>query len=411
MKGVITPAISPSALSLDTLQHAQTCQPTDTAQKTKDSVSVAFERTREKTGIVSSHLIPLHKIALATNSIIGVRPVETVATGLIEAGHPTKDFHIKGKSANWGPQAGLICTDQAFSKLEKFKSDAPGKVSRANEQIQECINDGHAVAIPLKLSRGRLDELMKLGKITQLASNEHEGTLRFRAKGPSQQLYAFEGKRTSPLEDNYLITHDGKAVEVLAKKADGKALTADYDLHMVAPHLSDFGPQDVIPVPDIAHSVFKGRIDRYRQHQPDAKAFQVPQALRADYESAAHFYQKEDPDLGNATPRIRQMIELINHRLVGNGERVVHHNADSGSPAAEVAANYPATFFLPTKLGRFDEISIINDGKEMAELIKTAKDSGYHVPLNPLWEREVVGIKRSGFTHAQERLASAFLQG
>lgn len=90
---------------------------------------------------------------------------------------------------------------------------------------------------------------------------------------------------------------------------------------------------------------------------------------------------------------------------------MVHHSTDSENPVTEVAANYPATFFLPTTLGRFDEISIINDGKEMAELIKTAKDSGYHVPLNPLWEREVVGIKRSGFTHAQERLASAFRQG
>ena len=411
MNGIITPALSPSALSLDALQRAQTSQPTAPIQQTTDSISAAFDRAREKTGIVSNHLIPLHEIALATNSIIGVRPVETVATGLIEAGHPTKDFHIKGKSANWGPQAGLICTDQAFSKLEKFKSDAPGKVSRANEQIQECISDGHAVAIPLTLSRGRLGELIKLGQITQLAAKEYDGTLRFSARGPSQQLYAFEGKRTSALEDNYLITHEGKPVEVLAKKADGKALTADYDLHMVAPHLSDFGPQDLIPVPDISHSVFKERIDRYRQHQPDAKAFQVPQALRADYDSAAHFYHKEDPDLGNATPRIRQMIELINHRLVGNGERVVHHNADSGSPAAEVATNYPATFFLPTKLGRFDEISIINDGKEMAELIKTAKDSGYHVPLNPLWEKEVTGIKRSGFTHAQARLASTFRQG
>lgn len=411
MKSVITPVISPSSLSLYTLQRAQTSQSTAPVQETKDSINAAFDRAREKTGIVSNHLIPLHQIALATNSIIGIRPVETVATGLIEAGHPTKDFHIKGKSANWGPQAGLICTDQAFSKLEKFKSDAPGKVSRANEQIQECISDGHAVAIPLKLSRSRLGDLMKLGQITQLGSKEHDGTLRFSAKGPSQQMYAFEGKPTSPLEDNYLITHDGKPVEVLAKKADGKALTADYDLHMVAPHISDFGPQDLIPVPDIAHSVFKARIDRYRQHQPDTKAFQVPQALRAAYDSAAHFYHKEDSDLGNATPRIRQMIELINHRLVGNGERVVHHNADSGSPAAEIAANYPATFFLPNKLGRFDEISIINDVKEMAELIQTAKDSGYHMPLNPLWEKEVTGIKRSGFNHAQARLASTFLRG
>lgn len=129
-------------------------------------------------------------------------------------------------------------------------------------------------------------------------------------------------------------------------------------------------------------------------------AYQVPMALSADYESPLHFYEKEDKHLGNASPRIKQMIDLINHRLVGNGEKVVHHNADSGSPATDVAANYPATFFLPTKLGRFDEICMIHDSKEMAELVKTAKDSGYHVPLNPLWEKEVVSIKRTGFSKA-----------
>ncbi|SFA81553.1 anthrax toxin-like adenylyl cyclase domain-containing protein [Pseudomonas sp. NFPP24] len=403
MSDIISPVISPSALSLHTLLGAQATQSSGTVHAANSSVIDAFERVKEQTGIVPSHLVPLQNIAAATNSIIGVRPVETVATGLIAAGHPTKDFHIKGKSANWGPQAGLICTNQAFSKLEKFKEDAPAKVTSANEQIQACIRDGHAVAVPLEISGERIGELIKLGHIAQLATRPHEEALRFSAQGPSQQQYAFEGRRTSASEDSYLITHKGVPVEVLAKHVGGKALTADYDLHMVAPHISDFGPQDTIPVPDVAHSVFTQRIDSYRHRHPVDGCFQLPEALRADYESAARFYQKEDPDLGNATPRIKQMIALINHQLVGNGERVVHHNADSGSPATDVEANYPATFFLPVRLGRFDEICMINDSRDMAELVKTAKDSGYHAPVNPLWEKEIVSIRRSDFVKAQRR--------
>jgi adenylate cyclase ExoY len=351
--------------------------------------------------MVPSHLVPLQEIAAQTNSIIGVRPVETVATGLIEAGHPTKNFHIKGKSANWGPQAGLICRDQAFSKLEKLKNQDPEKVTSATDQVEKCIRQKEAVAIPLEISSNRLDQLVKLGKITELELNKHDVTLGFSAHGPSQQVYIFEGKRTSPSADNYLISYEGKPLEVLAERAGGKALTADYDLHMVAPHLGDYGAEDKLPVPDVAHSVFRQRVDRYRRHHSNPKVFQVPMQLRADYESLASFYQKEDPDLGNASARIKQMIELINHRLVGNGERVVHHNADSGSPATDVAANYPATFFLPTKLGRFDEICMINDSKEMAELIRTAKDSGYHVPVNPLWGKEMGSIRRSDFVTAR----------
>jgi len=389
MTGMISSVISPCAHSLHALQSYR-------AQGANDPAADLVGQVKNQTGIVTSHLAPLQGIAVITNSIIGVRPVETVATGLIEAGHPTKDFHIKGKSANWGPQAGFICTDQALSKLEQFAEKTPAKVAKANEQIQACIQEGHAVATPLKLSGPRIDELLKLGQITQLAAHGPDGTLQLSACGPSQQSYTFEGHRTSPSSDSYLITHQGKPLEVLAKQSEGKPLTADYDLHMIAPHISDFGPQDKLPVPDVAHRVFRDRVERYKQ---------VPKELRADFESAAHFYQKEDPHLGNATPRIEQMIELINQTLIGEGERVVHHNADSGSPATEVADNYPATFFLPAKLGRFNEISIIRDSREMAELIKTAKDSGYHVPLNPLWEKEVTNVRRSAFTQAKNSLA------
>ncbi|WP_411566473.1 anthrax toxin-like adenylyl cyclase domain-containing protein [Pseudomonas orientalis] len=395
MKTTILSVTSPSSSSLEALQRNQSRFDNRVAGDAGNLPPDLLERVKEQTGIVSSHLEPLQRIAVTTNSIIGIRPVESVATGLIEAGHPTKDFHIKGKSANWGPQAGLICTDQALSKLESAPEE---KVAKANAQILDCVEQRHAVPIPLKLSRHRLDELVNLGHITDLSAKGADGTVQLSARGPSGQRYTFQARPGSPADDTYLITHQGKPVEVLAKQAEGKPLTADYDLHMVAPHLSDFGPQDKLPVPDVAHSVFKERVNRYRQ---------VPQELRADFASAASFYQKEHPHLGNATPRLEQMIGIINQELVGDAERVVHHNADSGSPATEVTANYPATFFLPAKLGRFDEISIIHDSKEMAELIKTAKDSGYHVPLNPLWEKELVNIRRSDFTEAKHNLSKS----
>jgi len=382
--------------------------PQSHAQSALNSVEAAAARAQDGTGILSDHLIPLQSLATQTNTIIGIRPVESVATGLIREGHPTKDFHIKGKSADWGPQAGLICTDQALSKLEKSATLAPEKVARANEQIQACIRDGHAVSVPLEISRARLGELLGLGKLSELTLPDDDGTIHLKALGPSQQQYVFEGKRASSSDERYVISQEGKPVHVLAKSPEGKALTADYDLHTIAPHISDYGRQDRLPVPDIAHSVYTDRINSYKHRHADVDDYQVPEALRADFDSAAHFYSKEDPDLGNATPRIKHMIELINQKLVGDAERVVHHNADSGSPAADVATNYPATFFLPAKLGQFDEICLINNSKEMAELVRTAKDSGYHVPLNPLWEKEVISVKRPGFIQAQARLARAF---
>lgn len=407
MNTINTSLISPSNASRAMMENRQIEQNGGSVPLEKPSVESAIERVKGQTGIASGHLAPFQRLAAEHNTIIGVRAVEPVATGLIEAGHPTKDFHIKGKSADWGPQAGLICVDQALSKLEKFAENNPQKIAKANEQTTGSIQDGSAVSVPLTVSSNRLNDLLKLGKIDQLQAETPHGVIRFSAQGPSHQMYAFEGKRQSPLDNNFQITHQGKPVEVLAKTEGGKALTADYDLYLIGPHLSDLGPQDKLPVPDIAHSVFKERIDGYKQRSADPNQYEAPHELREDYESAGRFYQKEDSNIGNATSRIANMIPAINEALVGNGEWVVHHNADSGSPATDVAANYPVTFFLPAKLGRFDEVSIINDGKEMAELIRTAKDSGYHMPLNPLWEKEVVNVRRPAFSEAQARLSSS----
>ena len=126
--------------------------------------------------------------------------------------------------------------------------------------------------------------------------------------------------------------------------------------------------------------------------------------LREDYASASSFYHKEDLDIGNATSRIAAMIPVINAALVGEGERVVHHSADSCSPASEASANYPATFFLPTKLETFDEICVIENLQQMTVLVQQAKNSGYHVPLNPLWEADVTSIRRADFVNAQRVL-------
>lgn len=121
---------------------------------------------KDKTGIVPAHLIPLQRVASEHNCIIGVRPVDKLATALIEAGHPTKGFHIKGKSASWGPQAGFICVEQRFSKLENA---SPERIAKFNLQTQACIAEGHAAAVPLDVSQSRLHDLFAQGLIDKLS--------------------------------------------------------------------------------------------------------------------------------------------------------------------------------------------------------------------------------------------------
>lgn len=347
---------------------------------------------KDKTGIVPAHLIPLQKVASEHNCIIGVRPVDKLATALIEAGHPTKGFHIKGKSASWGPQAGFICVEQRFSKLENASSE---RIAKFNLQTQACIAEGHAAAVPLEVSQSRLHDLFEQGLIDKLSPENAGGVSHLRASGPGGEHYAFEARRLPGSgEARYQISHHGAPLQVLAPHAEARPFTADYDLMLIAPHVSELGPEDNLQVPDVSHQVFRQRLENYR-------TLPEHQALRGDYDNPVSFYRKSDEETGNTSGRARRMIGVLNQALVGDGEKVVHHATDSANPVTDPESNYPATFALPHKIGRFAPLCIIENKDDLAELVLQAKNAGYHVPLNPLWEKEVLGVRSDRFTAAK----------
>lgn len=364
------------------------------------SLQLLVWQIKDKTGIVPAHLIPLQRVASEHNCIIGIRPVDKLATALIEAGHPTKGFHIKGKSASWGPQAGFICVEQRFSKLENA---SPERIAKFNLQTQACIAEGHAAAVPLEVSQSRLHALFEQGLIDKLSPENPRGVSHLRASGPGGERYAFEALRLPGNgEARYLISHRGAPLEVLAPHAEARSFTADYDLMVIAPHVSDLGPEDNLQVPDVSHQVFRQRLENYRTLPEHA-------ALRQDYDDPASFYRKSDGEIGNASERARRMIGVLNQALVGDGEKVVHHATDSANPVTDPESNYPATFALPCKIGRFEPLCIIENKDDLAELVMQAKNAGYHVPLNPLWEKEVLGVRSDRFTAAKLTLEAAQL--
>jgi hypothetical protein len=384
------------------------------------TVRALADGANRRTSISVDHLVKFQQYAAESDCVIGLRAVDPLATSLIGQGHPTKNFLIKGKSASWGPQAGLICVDQRFSKLEGSDEQ---KLAKYNAQVQSCIEKKHAHVGPLILGSDRLDVLQNHFAQRDAANPSGEssfrvsdrlpdGSVAIDARGPSGEHYAFVGR---PVTQNgrpaYSIEHDGKPLQVLMgapldtrvltdtpqrchlpPPPNNLPLTADYDLLLIGPSLSELDERDNLPVPDVSHGVFMKRFARYGD---DAKANLI-RAAEVDLQDPKQFYAAEDPLIGNASKRIQQMIPEINAALVGpHGQWVVHHNADAGSPASEPAANYPATFFLPRKIGSFDEICVIEDDAGLAELVRQAKDEGYHVPVNPLWQRDPVLSKQA----------------
>lgn len=388
------------------------------------------ERIKDSTNIVFDHLVRFQRYAAESRCVIGVRAVDQLATDLIEQGHPTKNFHVKGKSASWGPQAGLICTDQSLSKLEGRKAS---DISKYDETVRKCVELGHARISPLVLKLERLEKMRSLFSQRDAhdsrASEEDyagpkspsfrmsppslSGVVTIDARAPSGKRYTFLGKPT-PAPDSFQIEHNGVPLQVLtavptvsielhalphnlADDEDHRPLTADYDLLLIGPHLSLLNDQDNLPVHDVSHAVFFKRFNRYCP----ASQEKLINMSGVDMRRADQFYSAEDPNIGNASRRIAQMIPEINRALVGrDGQWVVHHNADAGSPASDINANYPATFFLPEKMGRFDEICIIEDSETLAELVREAKKAGYHMPTNPLWY-DSPALSRSALRRSQ----------
>lgn len=356
-----------------------------------ENIDELITQIKDETGILTSHLQPLGKLASRTNCIIAMRPVEKIASQLIMTGHPTKNLHIKGKSASWGPQAGMICVDQKFSKLEASDQKT---VDQFNTCVKRCLQLNYASSVQLSVSKAHLNYLLNKGLVT--LSLEINGRISIEGKAPSGKNYTFLGVRDK--NDCYRIFYNETPIEVLAPNSQMPPFTADYDLLLVAPHISEIGPQDRLPIPDVAHPVFSRRLKQYQSLPNNIE-------MMRDYYSTKNFYAKADPDMGNASLRVRNIVPLINRELnCRPGFEVVHHGADDSNPATDMTSNYPATFFLPKPMAAFKKISIVHDKTELIQMVQTIKDAHYHVSLNPLWETEITQIKRSCYIQGREIL-------
>ena len=59
-------------------------------------------------GMTHADMQAVARVAAQRNEIIMFRDTGCWSRPFIEAGHPTKPFHVKGKSSDWGPHAGLV---------------------------------------------------------------------------------------------------------------------------------------------------------------------------------------------------------------------------------------------------------------------------------------------------------------
>lgn len=235
----------------------------------------------KESGIVADHITAIEKIAKAQNTFIFIRPTEYDSTVLVEGGFATKSMDIHDKSSNWGPMAGSVPCDQAFCK--KF-------IGTPNPEIPKKVKaHGEAVPIQLFLKQPILKSLIDRKKIEEceagtLILNPDRKVTRpktgktpdtkgvpthrfFKAAGKLDQKWATEMHFCLILSgENWLvhwvdIEEKGDAPGTLVPlfvwgyktKSGTLPVTGDYDLWLVAPHMSKWKEHAEVKVLEDVH--------------------------------------------------------------------------------------------------------------------------------------------------------------
>lgn len=225
-------------------------------------------------GVLAEHAINLQKLAQEKNTCICIRGVNPLATGLIADGFGTKDMSIKAKSSNLPPLNGLIPFDQQYGK----KGGDPEEVKKFNDKNQHAIEDKVATKVPAQISPKQIKMLVEQTKNLEIRGTflDTPGTgglmlgkdpgiraepFAFWGENVNGTIHIFEAKQQG---DSYIKTDN--PIFVMGN-LQGVAVTADYDLAMVAPRMEDIGPEHMSDLKVTSYKEFKeltGILDRMR---------------------------------------------------------------------------------------------------------------------------------------------------
>jgi Anthrax toxin LF subunit len=349
-------------------------------------------------------------VAARRNDIIMFRDTGCWSRPYIALGHPTKPFHVKGKSSDWGPHAGLVPYNSEFSKA--FTQSAIEKGFKLNK---EAIAGNYARPIPAFVTETFIAKelLVKKGSANRppidRMTKPRDGILYFFCTKPNDEpskpgkKYVLFGKQiadgryqiyTFPPEaaqasENKLFLMESKAEPMLVMTVPGADLpiTGDYDLFAVCPSWANYGGMDRKMDPTLDNPQYNAS---HAKTVAKSSSSDVAIASRAK-QSLGRIdgaFTPEDPDRGNLTPRLVSVIADLVGTMGGKFPRV-HHNAESGRPFAPGAEDgFPLTTFHPRAgIGGYGFLNAtISDLSDFREYFTRLYAGGYYPPRNRAWQ-------------------------
>jgi hypothetical protein len=373
---------------------------------------LALSESHPQNGMTAGDMQACIDVANQLNEVIIFRSTGPWAKRWIKEGYPTKNFHVKGKSSDWGPQAGLVPFDGIYSKVG-HDAAAAAKGTRAN---QDGIASGFASAAPLVMSASLIEKqltevaenrtaldsrvILQNGHSILTATRPKDGRrfTFFARKRPDDlfQIEVFEGTGVSAnphfIRDRDPDGKKAKPFLVMGSSevgADNMAMTGDYDLLAVCPRISDRFSQSAAAIskPGIhlqgtgntstlleglrygagagMDNVLDGRLHTGSDHGKSHQKYNAQKGVYGDGHGSSGLRFDEHADMGNLTPRILRCINALNARMGAVGDaaykRRVHHNAESHRYASfgalkrselDQGEGFPFTVFQPRSLVR-----------------------------------------------------------
>ena len=350
------------------------------------------------------------RVAEKRDEIIMFRDTGCWSRPYIEAGHPTKPFHLKGKSSTWGPHAGLVPYNSEFSKAFHEKDIAKGL--RLNKEgiagnfarpIKAYITESF-IKSDLLISKGSAGR-PPVDRITR----PRDGIIYFFCTKPNDdsggpgkkyvlmgkkmhdgryQLFTFPGD-SGRINERELFLKESSAEPMLVMTVPGadKPITGDYDLFAVCPSWANYGSMDKKMDPTLDNPMQNSSFKRLQSKMSDPVL-----GARAQH-SVAHIkaaFTPEDPDRGNLTPRLMAVIQALQIEMGGAFPRV-QHNAESGRPFAPGAEDaFPVTTFHPRKgIGGYAfRTAVIDSVSDLRDYFTRLYHDGYYPPRNHAWKMD-----------------------
>ena len=390
-------------------------------------------------GMIESDMRASLSVANSLDEVIIFRSTGPWSQRWIKQSYPTKNFHVKGKSSDWGPQAGFV---PYLGKYSKVGHDQ-GKANDGTAANDDGLKHHFAAKVVLTLS---LDELKiqntqpceippRLAVHTMEPVPDSTDFFLFARRSGDQKEFAFRAVANGPLyyihvynetvgtKKQRLMFEKPVPLEVMTSSEAGagnRPMTGDYDLMAVCPKWGDYGSTTLKPISK-AGLDFTGKglqkgltfgpganMDKVLDMRTNTGAKPSGGALNKTFQGLTKRdggRLEEHGDMGNLTPRILRCINMLNVQMGATGARSalrrVHHNAEShrnhifGALTAsqmDGGDGFPLTVFQPRALLApdspvrvYEDVSTLETMPEFRQYATLLNMAGYYVPKNWTW--------------------------